>query len=118
MASAKQVRAAKRSIRKAQSRRRPGSPGRGRYYRIEVRPRVDFVSFRTQDVGQPGHIQRVAGRRASGSWATASWLISKSDAHTKNGRLVADTRAAEGVLQALGSAPVHVNGDRFGARPR
>jgi len=137
MATARQVQAAKRNIRKAQARwrtmtkterarsqpqgrgrQRPGATGRGRYYRIEVRPRAEFVSFRTQDVGRPGHIQRVAGRRASGSWATASWLISKSDAHARGGRLVADTRAAQGVLRALGSAPVHVAGDRFKARSR
>lgn len=137
MASARQVEAARRNIRKAQARwrsmtkseraraqpegrgrQRPGTPGRSRYYRIEARPRGEFTSFRTQDVGRPGHIQRVAGRRPSGSWATASWLISKSDAHTRAGRLVADTRAAQNVLRALGSAPVHVAGDRFKARPR
>lgn len=136
MTSVSQAQAARRNIRKAQARwrsmtkrqrslaqpqgrrrRRPGSTGQGRYFRIEVRPRADFVSFRTQDVGQPGHIQRVAGRRESGSWATASWLISKSDAHRSNGRLVPDSRAAQNVLRALGSAPVHVAGDRFKARP-
>ena len=57
------------------TRKAPGSGGQGEYYHVEVRPGDDFVTFRTQDVGDPGHVQRVAGKRESGSWATVKWLI-------------------------------------------
>ncbi len=99
------------------SRQRPGAGG-GAYYRVEVRPKSEFVSFRTQDVGRKGHIQRVAGKRSSGSWATATWLISKEDAHVRSDRLVADSAAARNVLDNLGSRPVHKSGDRFKASDR
>jgi hypothetical protein len=137
MATARQVAAARKNIRKAsarwksmtprqraraqpegRARRRPGSTGKGKYYRIAVRPKSEFVSFRTQDVGRPGHIQRVAGRRASGSWGTVTWLIGKEDAHLERGRLVADTPAARKILRQLGSAPVRLTGDRFKATDR
>ncbi len=137
MATARQSAAARKNIRKAsarwksmtprqralaqpqgRSRRRPGSTGKGKYYRIAVRPKSGFVSFRTQDVGRPGHIQRVAGRRASGSWGTVTWLIGKEEAHLERGRLVADTPSARKILRQLGSAPVRVGGDRFKATDR
>lgn len=100
------------------SRKKPGSTGRGEYYHIEVRSAGDFVSFQTQDVGRPGHIQRVAGRRSTGYWATVKWLIGKEDAHVQGTQLVADTKHAREVIEQLGSQPVHVVGDRFKARPR
>lgn len=98
--------------------RQPPGAGGGNYYRVEVRPKSEFVFFRTQDVGRKGHIQRVAGRRASGSWATVTWLIGKEDAHLQNGRLVADSAAARKLIAQLGSRPVHTQGDRFKAADR
>ena len=137
MATARRTSAARRNVRKAsarwtsmspraraqaqpqgRSRRRPGSTGKGKYYRIAVRPKTEFVSFRTQDVGRPGHVQRVAGRRPSGSWATVTWLIDKTDAHVLRNRLVANTASARKVLKRLGSTPARVSGDRFKARAR
>jgi hypothetical protein len=100
------------------TRKKPGSTGRGEYYHIEVRSAGDFVNFQTQDVGRPGHIQRVAGRRPTGYWATVKWLIGKEDAHVQGAKLVADTKDARDVIEQLGSQPVHVIGDRFKARPR
>lgn len=111
-------RARARSRTERRRRRLPGSTGEGKYYRIIVRPKSKFETFRTQDIGRPGHIQRVAGRRPSGSWATVSWLIGKSEAHIERGRLVADTPSARKVLRQLGSAPVRLTGDRFKARDR
>jgi hypothetical protein len=32
------------------SRRKPGSTGGGQYYHIEVRPKDQFVTFRTYDI--------------------------------------------------------------------
>ncbi|HEY5984328.1 MAG TPA: hypothetical protein VIU38_12735 [Anaerolineales bacterium] len=136
MATTRQKRAAGTNIKKAQARwkgmttrqralsqpegrarKRPGAGG-GNYYRVEVRPKSEFVTFRTQDVGRKGHIQRVAGRRSSGSWATVTWLIAKEDAHVAGGRLVADTAAARKLIGQLGSAPHHTQGDRFKALDR
>src|SRR5262245_18857729 len=137
MATEKQREAARKNIKKAQAawksmshrqhswaqpegrrRARPGTSGEGEYYRITVRPKGEFVTFRTQDVGEPGHLQRVAGKRQSGSWDTQTWLISKEDAHVEGGKLIPDTAAAREVLEDLGSEPVHVKGDVFQARPR
>jgi len=86
MATQKQRAAARRNIRKAQAvwksmssgehsraqpegrkRQKPGRAGGGEYFHIGVRSKDEFVTFRTQDVGEPGHIQRVAGKRRSGS---------------------------------------------------
>lgn len=69
-------------------------------------------------MGRPGGIQRVAGKRGSGSWDTQKWLISKDEAHQVRGRLVGDTANARHVLEELGSEPMHVAGDRFKASPR
>lgn len=133
----KQRQAARRNIKKAQAswkamsrgqrarsqpdgrgRQKPGNTGKGNYYHIEVRPKAEFTTFRTQDVGDPGHVQRVAGRRSSGSWSTAKWLISKDDAHVENGKLVGDTKDAKDLLKKLGSSPSHLTGDRFEAKDR
>jgi hypothetical protein len=100
------------------TRKKPGSGGQGDYYHIEVREGDDFETYRTQDVGEAGHLQRVAGKRSSGSWATVKWLISKEDAHVEDGKLVGDTRDAKDLLKKLGSHPVHKSGDRFEAKDR
>jgi hypothetical protein len=137
MGTEKQREAARRNIKKAQAawrsmsheaharaqpqgrgRKKPGTAGTGEYYRITVRPKEEFVTFRTQDVGGSGHIERVAGKRRSGSWDTQAWLISKADAHVEGGRLVPDTDEAKHVLEELGSKPRHVKGDAFEAKPR
>jgi hypothetical protein len=100
------------------ARKRPGAGRGGEYFHVAVRPKTEFVTFRTQDVGEPGHIQRVGGKRSSGSWDTVKWLISKEDAHVAGKHLVPDTPEAKQVLSKLGSEPVHISGDRFKAAPR
>jgi hypothetical protein len=136
MATGKQRTTATRNIEKAQAawrsmsrtarsraqpegraRRKPGSAGGGAYYHIEVRPREEFVTFRTHDVGKRGHVQRVAGKRRSGSWDDQKWLISKVDAHVEGSRLVADTEDARKVLKVIGPV-MHVSADRFRGHPR
>lgn len=104
--------------RRPNRRARPGSRSTGRFFHIEVRPSREFVRFRIQDVGKPGGVQRLAGQREGGSWATQKWLIEKTDAHIENRRLVPDSAQARKALASLGSTPVHVTGDRFKARPR
>jgi hypothetical protein len=102
----------------AHNRAKPGSRGGGRFFHIEVRPSKQFVAFRVQDVGAPGGVELVAGRRASGSWDTAKWLVEKTHAHIEDERLVPDSREAKKLFATLGSAPVRVAGDRFRAKPR
>jgi hypothetical protein len=99
-------------------RRPPGSSGQGNYYHIELRDGGDFETFRTQDVGDPGHLQRVAGKRSAGSWSTVKWLVSKEDAHVEDGKLVGDTQEAKDLIRKLRSRPVQIRGDRFQAKPR
>ncbi len=136
MATTKQRTAAKRNVRKAQaawqsmsrtarsraqpegrSRCKPGSTGGGQYYHIEVRPKDQFVTFRTHDIGAAGHLQRVAGKHRSGSWDDQKWLVSKADAHVEDGRLVADTPDVAKVLEAIGPAR-RLEVDRFQGHPR
>jgi hypothetical protein len=137
MTTMRQREAARQNIRKAQAawksmtsgqhsrvqpegrgRKKPGTAGGGNYYHVAVRSKEDFVTFRTQDVGEPGHVQRVAGKRGSGSWDTIKWLINKEDAHVEDGKLIPDTEEVQKVLAKLGSEPVHVKGDMFKAKPR
>lgn len=102
----------------SRKRARPGAKGAGRFFHIEVRPRRGFTLVRTQDVGERGGIERVAGKRASGSWSTLKWLVGKEHAHREGRRLVPDSTDARRLLKTLGSAPVHVRGDRFEAKDR
>ena len=137
MTTQKQKEAAKENIKKAQEtwknmshkeraeaqpegkdRAKPGSKGGGDFYHIEVRPKSEFTSFRTHDVGDKGGVERVSGHRKSGSWDTQKWLISKKMAHVSNGKLIADHDDAKGVLEQLGSSPEHIEADRFRAKPR
>ena len=133
MATEAQKKAARKNVKKAQrawqnmssrarsreghERKKPGA-GEGDFYHIEVRRKDQFTSFRTHDVGERGGIERVAGRRKSGSWDTQKWLISKEHAHKRGDILVADTDDARQVLDQLGSKPKHVSSDRFKASPR
>jgi hypothetical protein len=137
MASTKQIAAAKQNIKKAQAkwqsmssrqhsrsqpegraRAKPGTRGGGNYYRVVVRDKAQFTSFRNQDVGKPGGLQRIAGHRSSGSWDTQAWLISKDDAHISGDSLIADSKDAKGLLEKLGSKPKHDKGDIFTAKDR
>jgi hypothetical protein len=136
MATKRQSAAATKNIKKAQAawkrmtkrqrtlaqpqgrgRKKPGTTGKGKFYRIEVRPKGDFTTFRVQDVGEKGGLERLAGRRSSGSWDTVSWLISKEDAKVVKGRLVIMDPKARSVLKSLSGRIVHVKGDIFKAHP-
>lgn len=77
------------------TRAKPGSRGGGRFFHIEVRPASDFFRFRVQDVGAPGGVERVAGRRTSGSCDTAKWLVEKTHAYVEDGNLVSGISTIE-----------------------
>jgi hypothetical protein len=96
----------------------PGSQGGGDYYHINVRPKEDFMMFRYSDVGRPGHVQRLAGKKPSGTWETQSWLISKNDAHVEEEHIVPDTYDARKLLRSLGSVPQYIKGDMFEPKDR
>ncbi len=140
MTTRKQTTAAKRNIKRAQakwgsmtkrqhslaqpegpSRTKPGLGGKGKFYHIEVRPANQFKTIRTQDVGEKGHLERRAGRRASGSWDTISWLVSKADAHISDGELKIDNPRVRNALigkKQIRGKITHVKGDIFKAQPR
>jgi len=137
MATAKQIEAAKKNIKKAQKawkemsprqralaqpsgrkRKKPGTTGEGEFYRIEIRPKEEFVTFRNQDVGKPGGIERLAGKRQGGSWDTVTWLVDKRFAHVEGNKLVPDHKDAKSLFEDLGSTPIHVKGDVFKAKDR
>ncbi len=99
-------------------RAKPGTTGEGDYFRIVVRPKDEFTTFRYQDVGEKGHIFSLAGKRKSGSWDTQVWLISVNDAHLEGDTLVADTEDPRRLIKTLGSPPKHFKGNIFKAKDR
>lgn len=137
MATRKQQAAARKNIKKAQqawkgmtkrqhslaqpqgrARKKPGAGG-GKFYRIEVRPKSDFITFRTQDVGKKGGLERIAGRRSSGSWDTITWLVEKRKAHvSSNGQLMIDDPKAKTALKQIRRPITRKKGDVFTALPR
>jgi hypothetical protein len=135
--SLKQREAAKRNVRRAQAkwksmtkaehaaaqpegrmRKKPGMGGKGRFYRVIVRDKGGFIMFRNHDVGRKGHVERLAGLKANGRWATVSWLIDKREAHISKGILVGDSKDVKDVLAKLRRKPRHLKGDIFQAGPR
>lgn len=110
--------AKRRNVKKGRARKKPGTGGKGKFYRVTVRPKSEFVSFRTHDVGGKGHIERIAGRRKSGSWATQAWLIAKTDATRSGGRLVGKTKHAKELLAKLRTKPKKVKGNVYKAKSR
>lgn len=96
----------------------PGAKGTGEYFRVVVRPKDKFTEFRTQDVGRVGGLQRLSGKRPSGSWATQAWLVQKKDAHAEGNKLIPDSEAAQELFDNLGSQPIHVEGDIYRAKDR
>ena len=99
---------------KSTVRRRTKMAARRRgFFHIEVQPREAFMEFKTQEIGRDGGIERVAGKRAGGSWSTQEWLIAKDQAHVERGLLIGDTVDARRVLTMLGSEPRHIKADRF-----
>ena len=103
---------------KGKERETPGATGEGEFYHIEVRPKEEFVKFRTQDVGEKGGLERVGGQRENGSWDTVKWLVSKEMARVENGKLIAGHKDAKELFDDLGSEPKHIEGDRFEAKVR
>lgn len=99
-------------------RKAPGSTGKGKFYRIQIRPKGQFKSFRVQDVGRKGGLERLAGRRTSGSWDTVSWLISKDKAEVVKGHLKITGAKEKSVLKQIKGPIEHVKGDIFHAHPR
>jgi hypothetical protein len=137
MATNKQKVAAKKNIKKAQvkwksmthrqhalaqpqgrARQKPGTTGKGKFFHIEVRPKRDFKIFRIQDVGKKGGLERVAGKRPSGSWDTVAWLVSKEDAKIRNHELIIKDIHAKTVLKNLQGPIIRVKGDIFRAKPK
>ncbi len=137
MVTTKQKSASKKNIKKAQKkwnsmtsrqralaqpdgrkRMKPGSTGKGKYFRITVREKSQFTSFKNHDVGDKGGIQRITGRRSSGSWATQAWLISKDIAKKSGTTLVGTVADVKKLLSTLGSKPVHIKGDIYQAKDR
>lgn len=99
-------------------RKAPGTTGKGKFYRIELRPKGQFTRFRIQDVGRKGGLERLAGHRRSGSWDTVSWLISKDKAAVVKGHLKITGVKDRSVLKQIRGPIVHVKGDVFRAHPR
>ena len=99
-------------------RKKPGSTGEGKFFHIQIRPKSKFKTFRIQDVGKKGGLERLAGKRSSGSWDTVAWLVSKKDAKIKNKELIINDPKAKSVLQSIRGPIMQVKGDIFKALPR
>ncbi len=104
----------------AKRRAAPGSTGKGKFFHIQVRPKSQFKTFRVQDVGEKGGLERLAGKRpgSGGTWDTVTWLVSKEDAHVDaHGHLKIKGKAAA-LLKQLKGRIVHVKGDIFKAHEK
>lgn len=138
MATKKQVSAAKKNVKKAQTawkgmtpraralaqpqgkdRKKPGTGPSAKFYRIEVRPSKQFTSFRTQDVGKKGGLERIAGHRSSGSWATVTWLVDKKHAHvsTKGTLIIDDAKEKASLAKSVRGPITQVKPGIFHAHP-
>ena len=106
------------SPKRGRVRAKPGTRGKGRYYRVIVRPKTEFSSFRVQDVGGIGGVERLAGKRKNNTWDTQAWLIPKNQAHVSSGVLIGNTANVKNVLSKLGSKARRVKADVFRAKPR
>lgn len=106
-----------RSQPEGRTRKKPGAGG-GKFFRIDIRPKTQFSTYRTQDVGRKGGLERIAGKRPSGSWDTITWLISKDDAHLSGNNLVIDDPKIKSFLKQIRGDIVHKKGDVFKALPR
>ncbi|MHA7646727.1 hypothetical protein [Nitrosopumilus sp. S4] len=137
MTTQKQISASQKNIKRAQkvwqnmttrqraqrqpegnSRKEPGMGSNAEYYHVLIRPKSEFITFRTHDVGRSGHTQRIAGKRANGKWATHAWLISKKDAYIKNKILKSDLTKINKILKELRGPIKKIRGDIFKAKPR
>ncbi len=124
LASLKQRQTAKKNIKKAKAqpkkkgRAKPGTVGEGKFYRVAVRPKNEFVVFRNHDVGRKGHLQRIAGKRKNGTWDTQAWLIAKTDAHVSGEKLVGDSADVKKLLSGFQTKPKKIKGDVFMAKGR
>lgn len=107
-----------RKTKKGRARKKPGMGKRGKYYRVVVRPKSEFTSFRAHDIGRKGHSIRLAGKRKNGSWSTQAWLIAKSDATVKGGILVGKDSETKKILSKLRTKPRKVKGNVFQAKSR
>jgi len=108
----------KKIIASLKKRKKSGMGGAGKFYRVVVRPKGEFNIFRNHDVGKKGHVERVAGQRVNGRWATQAWLIDKKEAHISRGVLIGDRKDVKDVLAKLRRKPRHLKGDVFEAGPR
>lgn len=96
----------------------PGTTGKGKFFHIQIRPKGQFTTFRVQDVGEKGGLERLAGKRPNGSWDTVTWLVSKEDASVDaHGHLKIKGKAAS-ILKQIKGRIVHVKGDVFHAHPK
>lgn len=107
------------STKKATVRAKPSTGPAARYYRIEVRPARSFSSFRTQDVGDKGGLERVAGHRPSGSWGTQAWLVSRDHAHVndKNELVIDDLKERAALKKAISGKIILGTDGVFHAHP-
>ena len=91
--------------------------GGGKFYHVIVRPKSQFVLFRNHDDGRKGHVERLAGKKKNGNWATHAWLVDKREAKIVDDILVGKNSKVQNVLSRLRRKPVWKNGDVFIAGP-
>jgi hypothetical protein len=89
------------------------------FYHIVVRPKSLFSTFRNQDVGEKGGLERLAGKRkATGRWATHAWLVHKSMAHVDGHTLAMDHPDAQKLLRQFTGVPTYVDGTMWQAKEK
>jgi hypothetical protein len=100
-------------------RKKPGTGGGGKFYRIELKDKDRYESFRYHDVGEKGgDLERLAGKKEGGEWETQSWLVNKNSAHVNKGKLVPESSDVKELFSKLISRPKQIKGDIFSSKEK
>jgi len=80
----------------------------GNYYHIKVKevPQGKIKQYRTQDVGTPGHLQRLVAELKDGRWVTTSWHLAQQDAYVSNRKLMSQDSSIQSFINKLGGVKV------------
>ena len=85
----------------------------GQYFIIIIRPRDEFVKFKSDPVSGEGMLQQIHGQNSKKQWSTQSWLISKEGATVNKGKLVSTSHHVSKLLRAIGGKITKLSDDTF-----
>lgn len=85
----------------------------GEYFRIIVRPRKKFLTFKSEPISSDGMLQQIHGQLPDKRWSTYAWLVNKQGAKAQEKTLVATTTSVTHLFRALNKKIIHVKDDTY-----